>query len=1355
MNRYLPVFFVVSATFAIGRAGFCEDAVQLPPGVKAVWDLEKAFREKTPTRERICINGLWRWQPAASLPKSASGDVNSGSPPTEKWGYLKVPASWPGALGMNSGETQQSYSHPDWTIQAEQFAWYQREVTLPAEWKERDIFIDINWLQSIANVFLDGKPAGTVQYPGGKLNIKAQSKPGEKQVLSICVAALPLSEEMTSFAKFNLSVTSKASVARRGLCGDVFLESTPAKARLGDVKVAPSVRKWELGVNVAVANLGEQEFRIKGDVFDGDKKVHSFESKPFKSADAKDGRFDFASPWKPEKLWDTNATGNMYHLQLTLVDAQGKAVDTLYPQRFGFREFWIDGRDFRLNGSKFHVNASPYEGALMSVYNASYAGAKEALSRLKDAGFNLVYSHNYDCLPGSNLSYEDTLRAADDVGVLFAFALPNYANNYTRDPKHNMDALFASHVDYYTRQTFNHPAVVLYAVDHNAYGYSEDINPELIHTFPDFMMDAAHPGRRVDGKAKQAQTCEEMIRRFDRTRPIYHHGGNIGDIASPNCYLNLVPVQEVSDWFGTWASKGNRPLFLTEYGTACDADFTMFRGYDLSAKGEVNLKLSSGGMRQQGAYFYGSPLRIEYHLPGYGSQFRGDIAYQLTEKEEKNLRAEADLWKKHNPGWKFWAYPVNVNTPFFDAANEREVQAMYVADNWPAFRALGVSAICTWYYSELFQLKPNPTKGKPVQMRSDWKKGDRELPILPIACDWEHLQKPGYSADWENALERYGEMESGRPYSHAKEDWLEVPYLTKAWLRVTRPALAYIAGKTAHLTGKDHNFYPGEAVEKQFVVINDSRAPLSAECEWKINLPAGASEKKQLKVESGEQTRAPISIRLPEDLKAGEYEISLSAKFDTGETQSDSFAIHVMQKPAKPATTLPISLFDPAGKTKKVLSAMGVAFTEVNADAKPSAKELLIIGKDALSLDGPAPDLAAVRQGLKVIVFEQSTAVLDQRLGFRPQEYGLRNLFPRFADHPLLAGTDAKNWANWRGASGATLASLKLREWESGWKYCSELITTWSGVTVNRSWRGSTYGAVSSVFIEKPARGDFLPVLEGGFSLQYAPLLEFREGKGMVLFCQLDVSNRDETEPAADTLVRNILKYADAWHPAAERKAFYAGDAAGKAHLEKIGIAAAEFAVAALTKDDVLIVGPGGGQALSAHAAAIAEWLKQGGNLLAIGATEAEANAFLPFKVSMKAKEHLSTVFPLQSEKSLFAGINPAGVHSREPRALPLLVAGPDVDVLGDGILGKAKNANVIFYQMIPWTYDVPEMHNLKTSYRHSSVLLNRLLANMGVRGTTTLLSRFSAPATASGAAKELYVDAAVEGDDPYRQFGW
>ena len=39
-------------------------AASLPGVVKAVWDVTRAYHQTTPTRERICLNGLWRWQPA-------------------------------------------------------------------------------------------------------------------------------------------------------------------------------------------------------------------------------------------------------------------------------------------------------------------------------------------------------------------------------------------------------------------------------------------------------------------------------------------------------------------------------------------------------------------------------------------------------------------------------------------------------------------------------------------------------------------------------------------------------------------------------------------------------------------------------------------------------------------------------------------------------------------------------------------------------------------------------------------------------------------------------------------------------------------------------------------------------------------------------------------------------------------------------------------------------------------------------------------------------------------------------------------------------------------------------------------
>jgi hypothetical protein len=73
--------------------------VLLPAGVSAVWDISKAYHETTPTREHICINGLWQWQP---------GTVQSDQVPVNNWGYFKVPANWPGIKHYLMKESQQN-----------------------------------------------------------------------------------------------------------------------------------------------------------------------------------------------------------------------------------------------------------------------------------------------------------------------------------------------------------------------------------------------------------------------------------------------------------------------------------------------------------------------------------------------------------------------------------------------------------------------------------------------------------------------------------------------------------------------------------------------------------------------------------------------------------------------------------------------------------------------------------------------------------------------------------------------------------------------------------------------------------------------------------------------------------------------------------------------------------------------------------------------------------------------------------------------------------------------------------------------------------------------------------------------
>ena len=83
-------------------------------------------------------------------------------------------------------------------------------------------------------------------------------------------------------------------------------------------------------------------------------------------------------------------------MQLSIFEAgapRDKPLDTYWGGRFGFREFWIDGRDFYLNGSRVFLSAVPLDNALIGAAWANYAAARETFERLKGVGINFVYTH--------------------------------------------------------------------------------------------------------------------------------------------------------------------------------------------------------------------------------------------------------------------------------------------------------------------------------------------------------------------------------------------------------------------------------------------------------------------------------------------------------------------------------------------------------------------------------------------------------------------------------------------------------------------------------------------------------------------------------------------------------------------------------------------------------------------------------------------------------------------------------------------------------------------------------------------------------------------------------------------------
>jgi hypothetical protein len=218
----------------------------LPDGAEqTVWSLDNAWRETTPTRERVSFNGLWGFRPVLS-----NDTPNRIPAANDCWGWIKVPGVWQGK--WEGAEAVQRIWIAPWleenvpaSLDLEQ-AWYKRRCTLPASFAGKRVVLDFTMLQTHARVFVDGVEIGECWYPGGELDLSRAIKPGTEQEFAVLVTARPMSAETQSFMAPERIIKDKASVRLKGITGDLYLVATPQSQRIQDVQVITSTRDKQI-----------------------------------------------------------------------------------------------------------------------------------------------------------------------------------------------------------------------------------------------------------------------------------------------------------------------------------------------------------------------------------------------------------------------------------------------------------------------------------------------------------------------------------------------------------------------------------------------------------------------------------------------------------------------------------------------------------------------------------------------------------------------------------------------------------------------------------------------------------------------------------------------------------------------------------------------------------------------------------------------------------------------------------------------------------------------------------------------------------------------------------------------------
>ena len=166
---------------------------------------------------------------------------------------------------------------------------------------------------------------------------------------------------------------------------------------------------------------------------------------------------------------------------------------------------------------------------------------------------------------------------------------------------------------------------------------------------------------------------------------------------------------------------------------------------------------------------------------------------------------------------------------------------------------------------------------------------------------------------------------------------------------------------------------------------------------WSLRFPEPMRTKATHSLETGQQIRIPLRFAPPgidqtRDIRTiRRTSLSRRVKNEQAHFPFISSLPRANRPPEKRRSRSGIL----GAKPRRCSKALGVSYQAIEASTDPAGYDLLIVGKGALTVDGPAPHLDRVHDGLRAIVFEQTAPVLEKRLGFRAMEYGLRQVFPR------------------------------------------------------------------------------------------------------------------------------------------------------------------------------------------------------------------------------------------------------------------------------------------------------------------------------------------------------------------------
>jgi beta-galactosidase len=588
------------------------------PGDKLQFE-QPEVQSISPTRRRMSLNGDWQYMPAIGA---------AAKQPAGPWQVRPVPD----AKGNDDR------------------MWYQRQVRIPADWDGRAVVMNIERVSTDATVFVNGEEAGVVNWPGGKVDLTPHIKAGADNRIRLLVVAVDDLKQVTQYMGYLDEPTHEAKLDHRGLIGDVSLLSRPGGGHVAHVHIQPSVREQAVRVDVELAGVDRAgQLNFTAEMLDEDGQVEKTFTTT-RQVGAGDQPTELRFDWPNPRLWDIGQP-NLYTMRLTV---EGDGVHDVYTQRFGFREFWIDGRRFYLNRT---------EVRLRPTSRSNYASGVPDLQEVLDDGYNFIEMWPWDnTRRGSFDTLRDLGRYADEAGILISANVGYTARLVRNWQDKSLHQQWQRIVEQDVRHWRNHPSVVMYSHTANAVAIRSDSDPWLL---------GIEDASVVQEYRVRRERVLELIGRIKSLdpKPVFaHHGGDNGDVHTSNMYLNFLPLQERAEWISHWTEHGDMPYLVVEFGLPLYA--TVMRG-------------RSG---------YGHQGKSEPLMTEWAAAFLGPEAYAM-EPAEYRQQVIVDRYKGTDPQAEYdphirWdnKHEIVTGAPAFEALMD-----LFITRTYRSWRGLGIS----------------------------------------------------------------------------------------------------------------------------------------------------------------------------------------------------------------------------------------------------------------------------------------------------------------------------------------------------------------------------------------------------------------------------------------------------------------------------------------------------------------------------------------------------------------------------------------------------------------------------------------------------------------------------------------